>query len=281
VAAFEQGLLEAGYSVGHNLRIEYRSADGAPEQLPRLATELVDLNVDVIVAVTAQAALAAKQATSTIPIVIADIGDPVGVGLVASLARPGGNVTGPTSLGPQLTAKRMELLKTTVPSLSRVAVLWSPANPANASAWRDSQAAAEALGVQVQSLEIESAAGVEKALAAATRDGAEAILPLTGPLIGARLEAIVSFAAEHRLPAMYWGREFVEVGGLMAYAPDYRARFGRAAYYVDRILKGTKPADLPVEQPMTFDFVVNMKTARELGITFPQEILLQVTEVVQ
>jgi putative ABC transport system substrate-binding protein len=277
---FQQGLTELGYAVGRNVLIDARYAAG-PEQWPALATELVDLPVDIVVTQGQTATSAARRATDTIPIVqMTGGGDPVAAGLIASLAHPGGNVTGLTSMVPQLAGKRLELLKATVPGVSRVAVVWDAANPGNAPTRTELQAGAQVLGVQLQSLELGGPRGIEGAFQVATREHAEALLVVSDPVTLNRPQQIVDLAAQSRLPAMYGGRIWVEAGGLMGYGSNSAAQRRRAAYYVDRILKGAKPADLPVEQPMTFDFVVNLKTARELGITFPPEIQLQITEVI-
>jgi putative ABC transport system substrate-binding protein len=279
--AFLHGLREHGYIEDQNLVLHRRYAEGRNDRLVDLATELVRLNVQVIVALGVPAIQAAKTLTATVPIVMAVGGDPVRIGLVASLARPGGNVTGLATLSPEMGGKRLELLKDTVVGLSRVAVLWNATDPARASEVRDTLSAAEALGVEVQSLEVGSPDDFEAAFEAAVGARAGASIVMGDPLLSGYRTRIADLAAKSRLPAMYHRREFVEAGGLMAYGPSFPSMYGRAAYYVDRILNGTKPADLPVEQPMTFDFVVNMKTAQALGITFPNEIMLQVTEMIQ
>jgi putative ABC transport system substrate-binding protein len=278
---FQQGLADLGYTVGRNVLIEIRHAAG-PEQLPALAAELVGLPVDIVVTQGQTATRAARQATGTIPVVqMAGGGDLVEAGLIASLARPGGNVTGLTSMAPQLTGKRLELLEAAIPSVSRVAVLLGVGIGANAPTWIELQNAARVLGLELQLLELHDPDGIEGAFGVATRERAEALLVVTDPLTLNRPQRIVDLAAQNRLPAMYARRDFVVAGGLMAYGPNGAGQHRRAAYYVDRIVKGTRPADLPVEQPMTFEFVVNMKTAQALGITFPNEIMLQVTEVIQ
>jgi putative ABC transport system substrate-binding protein len=281
VAWFDQGLRELGYVEGQNISVEYRYGEGQDERLPDLAVELVDLDVDVILALGTPAVQAAKNTTRTIPIVLLTGGNPVTTQLVASFARPGGNVTGISYLTGQLTAKRLELLKESIPSVVHVAVLWNPDSQSQVLDWDDLRAAAQVLRVQLQSLEVRVPRDLSDAFEAAASSGAEALLPLDSSLLNDNSLHIVDFAGKNRLPAMYAVKRFVDAGGLMSYGPNSPAYFRRAAYYVDRILKGTKPADLPIEQPMTFDFVVNMKTARELGITFPNEIMLQVTEVIQ
>jgi ABC-type uncharacterized transport system substrate-binding protein len=278
--AFLDALRDYGYVEGQNLLVEYRDAAGRLDLFPALAAELVALPVDVIYAGEGPAAaLAAKQATSTIPIVV-PVGDLLGNGLVASLARPGGNVTGLTNFSAQLVGKRLELLQQAVPGISRVAAIWNPANPAMPPYLQQTQDAAGELGLTLQPLAVRDATDLEPAFTTA-RQGADAVLVLTDAVLAPQAARIAELALQSRLPSMFQEREFAQVGGLMAYAPNSVLVYRRAAYYVDRILKGAKPADLPVEQPMTFDFVVNLKTARELGLTFPNEIMLQVTEVIQ
>ncbi len=281
VESFRQGLRELGYIEGQNLVIEWRFAQDQPEQLPELAADLVRLPVDLIVAVATPAIVAAQHATRTIPIVFPIAGDPVGLGLVASLARPGGNVTGVANLAPELSGKRLELLNEIVPELSRVAYLWVPSVPAEASSKRHADAAAQALGLHLLAIAVESPGDLDEAFDAASRARAQALLMAPNPVLNSERARIVEFAARSRLPAAYPDTRFVMAGGLMSYGANPGSLHRRAAYYVDRILKGTPPADLPVEQPMTFDFVVNLKTAQALGISFPPEIMLQVTEVIQ
>jgi putative ABC transport system substrate-binding protein len=271
---------ELGYVEGQNLLIESRAA-GRQELLPDLAAELVRLPVDVIVTVSALATLAAKKATSTVPIVQAIGADLVREGVVASLARPGGNVTGLTQMAPELAAKRLELLKGVVSGLSRVAVLWNPASPPVVLSFGETQGAAQVLSVHLHSLEVRSSDDLESLLEAATRERAEALVVLTDPLTVTHQAQIAALAAARRLPSISDRREFAVAGGLVSYGPDIFAMARRAAAYVDKILKGASPADLPIEQPMTFEFVVNMRTARELGITFPHEVALQITEVIE
>jgi ABC-type uncharacterized transport system substrate-binding protein len=279
VEAFRQGLRDLGYLEGQNLAIEWRYAD--PQQLPDLAAALVRLPVDLIVAVATPAIVAAQQATSTIPIVFPIAGDPVGLGLVTSLARPGGNVTGLANLAPELNGKRLELLKLIVPGLARVAYLWVPSVPAEVSSKRHLDAAVQALGLDVLALAVESPDDLDAAFEAVSRARAEGLMMAPNPVVNSERARIVEFAAQSRLPAAYPDTRFPMAGGLLSYGANPEALYRRAAYYVDRILKGAKPADLPVEQPMTFDFVVNLKTAHALGITFPNEIMLQVTEVIE
>jgi putative tryptophan/tyrosine transport system substrate-binding protein len=282
VEAFRQGLQEFGYAEGQNIVVEYRYAYGAADQFPTLAAELLDLNVDVLVVGGAVAAPAAKARTATVPIVFTLPGDPVGLGLVASLAHPSGNATGlSTFLAPGMIGKQLELLKMAVPHVSHVAVLYSPVNPGHGAMLTAAQEAAGALAVELQAVEIPKPNQLASAFAALRAQGADALLALSDPVLGNQAAQLGQLTAEHRLPAIYVRREYAEAGGLMAYGPNYADNWRRAAYYVDKILKGTSPADLPVEQPMRFDFVVNLKTAQALGITFPNEIMLQVTEVFQ
>jgi putative tryptophan/tyrosine transport system substrate-binding protein len=276
-----QGLRDLGYEEDRNFTIEPRASDGHNESLPGLAAELAALPVDIMVTISTPCTQAAKDTTSTIPIVMVAGGDPVETGLVASLARPGGNVTGLTRFERPLTTKRLQLLKETVPTIARVMVLWTSANRGLEGAVSDVRRAGDLLGIQVEVLTARSAEDVDAAFNAADQGGADALLTLDDAVVNTNYARIVDAAATRRLPAMYHTRGWVTVGGLMAYGVDVAAVSRRAAYYVDRILKGAKPADLPVEQPMTFDFVVNLRTARELGITFPHEIMLQVTEVIQ
>jgi putative ABC transport system substrate-binding protein len=278
---FLQGLHELGYVEGENVALELRSADGDVARLPQLAAELVGLQVDVIVTQGTPATQAAKQVTSTVPIVHPTGGDLVAAGLVASLARPGGNITGVDSNAPQLSRKRLELLKAVVPDLSRAAVIWNPSNPVKAREWTELQAAAALLGVQLLSHEVQQAGDVERALAAIPSGRPDGLVILTEFIIDAQARRIVEFAAASRLPSVFERRDYVEAGGLMNYGPNIPGNVRRSAYYVDRILKGAQPADLPIEQPMRFDFVINLKTAHALGLTIPQHVLLQATEVIQ
>jgi putative tryptophan/tyrosine transport system substrate-binding protein len=280
-AAFEQGLRERGWVDGQNTIIERRYAEGRAERLPDLAADLVRLKVDVIVAHAAPATLAAKQATTTIPIIAVAVSDPVGLGLVASLARPGGNVTGLATLFPELAAKRLALLKETLPRVSRVAVLWNAANPGNVIIWKEVQVTARTLGVTLQSREVRGTDDFERVFAAITKERPEALLTLDDPLIFQYQASIVTFAAKTRLPAMHAFRESVEVGGLMAYSVNLPDMQRRAATYVDKILKGAKPADLPVEQPTTFELAINLKTATALGLTIPQSVLGRADQVIE
>jgi putative tryptophan/tyrosine transport system substrate-binding protein len=279
--AFRDGLRDLGYVEGQSITIESRFAEGGEERLPVFATELAQLKVDCILAGGTSAALAAKQVTNTIPIVFGGSNEPVEAGLVASLARPGGNVTGLSLMNSQLSQKRLQLLQEAVGHVTRVAVLVYPLWATAERDWNETQVAAQALGLQLLRRDARGPDDLVGAVETAASQGADALFVMPTPFFVGERMSIIDLAALYRLPAMYEGRLFVEAGGLVAYGANAASLFRRAAYYVDRILKGTKPADLPVEQPMTFDFVVNLKTARELGLTFPNEILLQVTEVIE
>jgi putative tryptophan/tyrosine transport system substrate-binding protein len=279
--AFRQGMRELGYYEGQNLLIETRYAAGQVDRLPDLAAELVGLPVDLIFAPNTPATLAAKQATATIPVVMAVSADPIGSGFINSLARPGGNVTGTTQIGPELSAKRLELLREMVPGAARVAVLWNPADIASRRQWIETQVAAVTLGMELRSVEGVDSKPLDPALDGAMTDDVGALLSLSDRTVFTNRERIAEFTVKRRLPAMYTVRDFVDAGGLMSYGPSFLGLYRRAAYYVDRILKGAQPADLPVEQPMTFDFVINLRTAQALGLTIPHHVLLQATEVIQ
>jgi putative ABC transport system substrate-binding protein len=281
IEAFRQGLRELGYVEKKNIIIEYRYAEGKLDFLPDLAAELVRLKVDIIVTHSTLDAYAARQATSTIPIVMTASGDAVGTGLVASLARPGGNITGLTSLSRELSGKRLELLKEAVRGLSRVAVLWNAANPDKARDVEETQVQARTLGLELQSLEIRGPNDFDGAFQTATRKRAGALLTLADSLTITHQSRIVDLAAKSRLPAMHEQREFVEAGGLMAYGPSLLGLFRHVATYVDKILKGAKPADLPVEQPTQFELVINLKTAKNIGLSIPPELLARANRVVK
>ncbi len=280
--AFRQGLGERGWVEGQNIVIEYRWAEGRVERFPSLAAELVSLKLDLIVTASTLGARAAKAATSAIPIVMVYVFDPVGEGLVASLARPGGNVTGQTfQVGPEIVGKQLELLKEAVPKVSRVAVLLNPAGRGSAVFLKETQAAAQVLALKLQVLEVQSPNELEGAFATMTRERAGALLVLPHPFIFAHSRRIADLAAKSRLPAVYPFRESVEAGGLMAYSANAPDMFRRAATYVDKILKGAKPADLPVEQPTKFELLINLKTARVLGLEMPQSLLIRADQVIQ
>ncbi len=282
IEAFRQGLRELGYVEGQSIAIEWRYADGKLERFPDLAAELIRLKVDVIVAGVTAAALAAKNATKTIPIVMGAVGDPIGSGLVASLARPGGNVTGPSLLAPELVGKQLELLRETVPGVSRVAVLSNPANPISQKLMlTEAEVAARSLGVQLLILGPRGPDEFDSAFAAMIRERAGALLVLADVGFFHHRIRIAELVAKSRLPAMFGLREHVEAGGLMAYGANVRDSWRRAVTYVDKILKGAKPADLPVEQPTRFELVINLKTAKVLGLTIPQSILIRADQVIQ
>ena len=279
--AFRQGLRELGYVEGQNIAIESRWAEGKYDRLPGLAAELVRLKVDVIVAVGVPAIQAAKEATRTIPIVMAYVTDPLALGLVASLARPGGNITGLSLMAPELVGKRLELLKEVVPRVSRVALLSNPVNPGNAAQVREAEVAARALGVRLQPLEARDPKQIESAFAVITRERAGALIVLVDSVLIDHRTRIADLAAKRRLPTVYGLREHAEAGGLIAYGASRDDMSRRAATYVDKILKGAKPADLPVEQPTRFELVLNTKTAKALGITFPPSIMVRTDQVIQ
>jgi putative ABC transport system substrate-binding protein len=279
--AFRQGLRELGHVEGQNIAIESRWAETKYERLPGLAAELVRLKVDVIVTYAPPAIQAAKEATGTIPIVMGGIIDPIATGFVASLARPGGNITGLSLMAPELVGKQLEMLKEVVPKVSRVAILGNPANAGTAPQLREAEGAARALGVRLQPLEARDPKEIDSAFAAMTRERAGALIVLVDSMLGAHRRRIADLAAKRRLPAASGLAEFAEAGGLMAYGASGPDRFRRAATYVDKILKGAKPADLPVEQPTRFELVVNLKTAKALGLTFPQSILIRADQVIQ
>lgn len=279
--AFRQGLRDLGYVEGETITVEWKAAGSNRERLSELATELVQLPVDIIVVRGDEAARAAKDASPAIPVVMALSGDPISTGLVASLAHPGGHVTGLSAIISQLTGKRLELLKEAVPGLSRVAAFWNPNDPPRVAEFQEAGPAARTLGLELQSLQVRTPADFDAAFAAAQAERADGLLVFAGGLNSGQAPRIVEFAQRQRLPAMFALREHADAGGLMAYGPNYLALHRRAAYYVDRILKGTSPADLPVEQPREFDFVINLKTARALGLVIPQHVLLQATEVSQ
>jgi putative ABC transport system substrate-binding protein len=280
--AFIDGLREHGWVEGRSIVFEKRFSYGRAEKFPALAAELVGLKVDVIITSGTPASLAAKAATTTVPIVMGVVIDAVGTGLVASLARPGGNVTGISWLGPELHAKRLELFKEAVPTASRVAILSNPANPGHALAVRKMQAVATGLGLTFQVLDVSSPGDLDAAFTAMKRSRPDGLFPVADPLYFAERTRILEFAAKSRLPAIYEWREFVDQGGLMSYGPSIPDLFRRAAvFYIDRILRGTRPADLPVEQVTRFELVVNLKTARTLGLTIPSSLLLRANSVIE
>jgi putative tryptophan/tyrosine transport system substrate-binding protein len=280
--AFRQGLRELGYVEGKTFVLEVRSSGGRFERLPELARELVGLKVDVIVTPTDAAIAAVKRETQTIPIVMAVSSDPVGTGFVASLARPGGNVTGLSSMSPELSGKRLELLREVVPGLSRVAFLWNPDVRGAMFDYKETEGAARSLRLQLQSVEVPRAEDFDRAFSAITKERAQAlIMPAGNPVGMANRGQIASFAQRNRLPSMYSQNEYMDAGGLMSYGPSTPDMFRRAATYVDKILKGAKPADLPIEQPTKFELVINLKAAKALGLTIPQSLLLRADKVIQ
>jgi putative ABC transport system substrate-binding protein len=279
--AFYKALQELGWVEGKNVAFERRWAEGRYERLTDLAIELARLNVDVIVTASTHPAKAAKSATSAIPIVIMDPGDPVATGLVAGLASPGGNVTGVSSIAPDLAAKRLEILKETAPKIYRVLILFNATIPPAEVAMKEMTAAAPVLGLQVQSVPVQGPAGFDDAFGMVTRDHAEGLVVFADPLTFSHQQLIVDFAAKTRIAAMFAAREFVDIGGLISYGPSYPGMFRRGAYYVDRILRGTKPADLPVEQPTKFELVINLKTAKALGLEVPPTLLTRADEVIE
>jgi len=279
--AFRLGLRDLGWFEGKNISIEYRYAEGRSDRLPDLVADLVRLKVDVIVAPSASDALAAQKATRAIPIVMTGVSAPVGLGLVESLARPGGNVTGMSQMTVEMLGKRLELLKEMVPKLTRVAVLWNPQRAGSALNWKEIQLSARQLGVQLHSLEVRSPDEFDKAFEDATGARAGALFIIPDPVIVAHLKRIAGLAAKSRLPSIFHISEFADSGGLVAYGPDRADLFRRAATFVDKILKGAKPSDLPVEQATKFELVINMKTAKALGITIPQSILVRADRVIE
>ena len=278
---FRQGLREIGYVEGKNLVIEERYAEGKFDRLPALAAELVRLKVDVIITAGPPVTGAVKEATATIPIVMAQDGDPVGNGFVASLARPGGNITGMSQLAPEISGKQLELLKEIVPKLSRVAVLGTSTRPGNAQALKETELAARTVGVRLQYLDVRSPKDIETAFREARKGGAGAVLVLQGPVFTSQRIQVADLAAKTRLPAIYPQTEFTEAGGLMCYGANTLDLFRRAAYLVDKILKGAKPADLPVEQPKKFELLINLKAAKQIGLTIPPNVLARADRVIR
>ena len=279
--AFRQGLRELGYIEGKNIIIEWRSAEGKIERRSELAAELVRLKVDLIVSGGPSVTRGVKEATSTIPIVMAQDTDPVGSGFVASLARPGGNITGLAALAPEMSGKQLDLLKQIVPKLSRVAVIGNSNVPGDAQALRETVLAAGSFDVYLRYLDVPDPKDIETVFRAAAKGRADAVLVLGNPILNAHRKQIVDLAVKHRLPATYARPEFVEAGGLMTYGTSYNDLFRRAATYVDKILKGAKPADLPVEQPTKFEFVINLKAAKQIGLTIPPNVLARADRVIR
>jgi putative ABC transport system substrate-binding protein len=279
--AFAEGLRELGWVEGQNLTIERRFAEGHEERLPLLAAELGHLGVEALVAVGVAAARAARDAVGAVPIVFLVPVDPVETGLVDAFARPGGQLTGVTFVSTGLSAKRLEIVKEALPHVGRVAVLTYARDPGNVADWQETERAAQVLGVHLDRVEVEDADDLSSALDAVMQHQPDALIPLAGPVFFNRRAQLLGLAAQSRLPAMYWEPQLVVEGGLMAYGPTYQWLWRRIAYYVDRILKGASPTDLPLESPTRFEFAINLKTAQALGLTIPAHVLLQATEVLQ
>ena len=278
--AFRQGLRELGYMEGKNILIEYQYADGKLDRLPALAAELVRLNVDIIVSGGPAATRPARKATSTIPIIMAQDGDPVGNGFVASLAQPGGNITGLSTVAPEMSGKRLELLKEIMPKLSRVAVFGNSSDPGNARVLKETELAAAAFGLKVQYIEVVSLADIETAFRSASKGRADAVLLIPNPILTPHRALVADLAVKSRLPVIY-DTQYVEAGGLMTYGVNLPDLDRRAATYVDKILKGAKPADLPVEQPTKFEFIINLKAAKQIGLTIPPNVLARADKVIK
>jgi putative ABC transport system substrate-binding protein len=273
VDAFREGLRELGYEEGRNIAIEYRWADGNYDRFPALAEELIAAKVDAIVTAGTPAALAVKRATTTVPLVMVAVGDPIGTGLVSSLARPGGNLTGLSSIAPDLEGKRLQLLREVLPALSHVAMFVNSLNPFHVSSMKQARAAAQAMGIKLQLHDIPKSEDLDDAFAAIRKERPDALLILADRVFLHNRQRMMDFTNEQRLPNVNAYKELVEVGGLMSYGPSYEDMHKRAAIYVDKILKGTKPADLPIEQPSKFTFIVNLKAAKALGVTVPSQLL--------
>ena len=281
IEALRQGLRELGYVEGKNIVIEWRWAEGKPDRLPDLAAELVRLKVDIIVSAGPAVTPRLKEATKTIPIVMAQDNDPIGNGFVSSLARPGGNITGLATLAPELSGKQLELLKEIIPRLSRVAVLGSPTEPGNAQTLREIELAAAAFSVKIQNLDVQGPNDFETVLRAASKGRAEAALVLVSTIFNSHRTQVIELAVKSQLPAIFYSAEYVELGGLMAYGPSYTDLYRRTATYVDKILKGAQPADLPVEQPTKFELIINLKTAKQIGLTIPPNVLVRADRVMR
>jgi putative ABC transport system substrate-binding protein len=279
--AFREGLRDLGYVEGKDIVIEWRSAEGKFDRLPVLAAELVRLKVDVIVTAGPTVTRPVKEATSTVPIVMAQDTDPVASGFVASLARAGGNITGLATLAPEMSGKLLELLKEIVPTLSRLALIGNSTNPGDAQAKKETELAAEAFKMQLQYLDVRDPKHIETAFRAASKERADALLVLGNPILNAHRKQAVGLAGKNRLPATYSRPEFIEAGGLMYYGTNYNDLFRRAAIYVDKILKGAKPADLPVEQPTNFELIINLKAAKQIGLTIPSNVLARADRVIK
>jgi putative tryptophan/tyrosine transport system substrate-binding protein len=278
---FRRGLLELGYADGRNVTIEWRWADGKADRYPAFAAELVQLKANLIVTSSTPATLAAKQATSSIPILMLNSAYPDKIGLVESLARPGGNITGFSHVGPELAGKRQQLLKELVPKVSRLAVLWNPANPIEVMALRDTQAGAAVVGLEILSIEVRGLEDYPAAFTTVTAGRADALHAFVNPVNSRNGQLIVDFAVKNRLPSSFDERSFVVAGGLFSYGSSFTDTYQRSATYVDKILKGEKPAEMPIQQPTKFEFVINLRTAKALGMTIPRSVLLQADEVIQ
>jgi putative ABC transport system substrate-binding protein len=281
IEAFREGLRKLGYLEGENIAIEYRFGEGKSNEVTSLAVELARSKVDVIVTAGPAATRSAKEATVTIPIVMGNEGDPVGSGFVASLARPGGNITGLSNFAPEISGKQLEILKDIVPKLSRVTVLGTSTNPGNAQALKEIELAARVLGMRVQYLEVRVPKDIETAFRSASKGRADAVLALRNPVTTFDRKQVIKLAVKNRIPAIYHSIEFVEDGGLMTYSVSINDLFRRAATYVDKILKGAKPADLPVEQPTKFEFIINLKAAKQIGLTIPPNVLARADKVIK
>jgi putative ABC transport system substrate-binding protein len=282
IEALREGLRELGYIEGQTIRMEYRWADGQFDKLPTLANDLIRSKVDVIVAAVTQASLAAKRATDTIPIVMIAVSDPVGSGLIASFARPGSNVTGTSSMTAEIVGKQLELFKEVLPGIPRVAALWNPANPVfQAAQVQEVDSAARTLGIRLKFIEARNRDEIERVFGAIARENFRAMVVLGDPVFISHRQRIAELAAKHRVPAVSGTRDHVEAGGLAAYGPSFAEMYRRTAYYVDRILRGAKPADLPVEQPTKFELVINVKTAKQIGLTIPPNVLARADRVIR
>jgi len=281
IEGFRQGLRDLGYVEGKNIIIEWRSAEGKPERRGEIASELIRLKPDVIVSGGPTGTRALREATSTIPIVMGQDTDPVGSGFVASLARPGGNITGLSALAPEMSGKQLQLLKEIVPKLSRVSIIGNSTNPGDAQVLRETVLSAGAYEIYLRYLDVQDAKDIEPVMQAAAKGRADALMVLGNPILNLQRQQVVDLAAKHRLPATYARPEYVEAGGLMTYGTNYPELFRRAAAYVDKILKGAKPADLPVEQPKKFEFIINLKAAKQIGLTIPPNVLARADRVIK
>ena len=281
IDAFRQGMRELGYNEGQNLEVVYRSSDGRDDRFPDLANELIRLKVDLILTRGTPATLAAKGATRTIPVVMASVGDPVGTGIVASLGRPGGNVTGLSNFNVEIYAKRLELLRELLPRLTRIAGLFNMGNPVLPLQWKEVQRAARSVSIQPQLLDVRRPEDLPRAFEAAATERADALIVALEGLTLGNLRLIAELAAKHRLPSIYGVRQYADYGGLITYGPSDLHLYHRAATFVDKIFKGAKPAELPIEQPMKFELVINLKTAKALGLTIPPSLLLRADQVIE